>query len=193
MKITKKILKEMIEEAIEEGNNSGYGDGKRKAVEIRRAYKSGKREEPTKEELLSIIQSATDGKSADYAQMYKLAFDMVWSATLTGPVVSKGQLPFANARDSKAARGSNQQSGRNPLYTLEESDMPDLTPGMVLASDVVRVKDAMGNIDNKDEYTQLLTLVLKMSGDISGAEEILRQAMKQLPEFVAQLDGQIDE
>ena len=77
---------------------------------------------------------------------------------------------------------------------IEEQDgMPDLTPGMELASDVVRVKDAMGNIDNKDEYTQLLTLVLKMSGDISGAEEILRQAMKQLPEFVAQLDGQIDE
>ena len=132
MKITKKILKEMIEEAIEEGNNSGYGDGKRKAVEIRRAYKSGKREEPTKEELLSIIQSDID----DYAQMYKLAFDMVWSATLTGPVVSKKQLPFANARDSKAARGSNQQSGRNPLYTLEEQDgMADLTPGMELASE----------------------------------------------------------
>ena len=129
MKITKKILKEMIEEAIEEGNNSGYGDGKRKAVEIRRAYKSGKREEPTKEELLSIIQSDID----DYAQMYKLAFDMVWSATLTGPVVSKKQLPFANP---PSAGVNFKQHHRNPLYTLEEQDgMADLTPGMELASE----------------------------------------------------------
>ncbi len=75
-----------------------------------------------------------------------------------------------------------------------EEEMQDLTPEMELSPDVSRVKDAMGNrIDNKEEFTQLLTLVLKMSGDISGAEEILRQAMKQLPEFVAQLDGQIEE
>tara|TARA_B100001094_G_scaffold224530_1_gene218744 strand:+ start:3009 stop:3272 length:264 start_codon:yes stop_codon:yes gene_type:complete len=80
------------------------------------------------------------------------------------------------------------------LKEMIEEEMQDLTPEMELSPDVSRVKDAMGNrIDNKEEFTQLLTLVLKMSGDISGAEEILRQAMKQLPEFVAQLDGQIEE
>ena len=80
------------------------------------------------------------------------------------------------------------------LKEMIEEEMQDLTPEMELSPDVSRVKDAIGNrIDNKEEFTQLLTLVLKMADDISGAEEILRQAMKQLPEFVAQLDGQIEE
>ena len=79
------------------------------------------------------------------------------------------------------------------LKEIIKEEMQDLTPEMELSPDVSRVKDAIGNrIDNKEEFTQLLTLVLKMADDISGAEAILRQAMKQLPEFVAQLDGQLD-
>ena len=74
-----------------------------------------------------------------------------------------------------------------------EEEMQDLTPEPELSLDVSRVKDAIGDsIDNKEEYSQLLTLVLKMADSISGAEEVLRQAMKQLPEFVAKLDGQTD-
>ena len=79
------------------------------------------------------------------------------------------------------------------LKEMIKEEMQDLTPEMELSPDVSRVKDAIGNrIDNKEEFTQLLTLVLKMADDVQGAEEILRQAMKQLPEFVAQLDGQMD-
>ena len=79
------------------------------------------------------------------------------------------------------------------LKEMIEEELDDLTPEMELSPDVSRVKDAIGNrIDNKEEFTQLLTLVLKMADDVQGAEEILRQAMKQLPEFVAQLDGQMD-
>ena len=79
------------------------------------------------------------------------------------------------------------------LKEMIEEELGDLTPEVELSPDVSRVKDAIGNrIDNKEEFTQLLTLVLKMADDVAGAEEILRQAMKQLPEFVAQLDGQTD-
>jgi len=79
------------------------------------------------------------------------------------------------------------------LKEMIEEELQDLTPEMELSPDVGRVKDTIGNrIDNKDEYTQLLTLVLQMANDISGAEDVLRQAMKQLPEFVAKIDGQMD-
>ena len=80
------------------------------------------------------------------------------------------------------------------ILEMIEEEMQDLTPEPELSPDVSRVKDAIGNrIDNKEEFTQLLTLVLKMSDDITGAEEVLKQAMKQLPEFVAKLDGSVDE
>lgn len=80
------------------------------------------------------------------------------------------------------------------LKKMIEEELEDLTPEEELSPDVGRVKDAIGNrIDNKEEFTQLLTLVLKMSDDITGAEEVLKQAMKQLPEFVAKLDGSVDE
>jgi len=79
------------------------------------------------------------------------------------------------------------------LKEMIEEELGDLTPEVELSPDVSRVKDTIGNrIDNKDEYTQLLTLVLQMADDISGAEDVLRQAMKQLPEFVAKIDGQMD-
>ena len=79
------------------------------------------------------------------------------------------------------------------ILEMIEEEMQDLTPEPELSPDVSRVKDAIGDsIDNKEEYSQLLTLVLKMADSISGAEEILRQAMEQLPEFVAKLDGQTD-
>ena len=79
------------------------------------------------------------------------------------------------------------------LIEMIEEQLGDLTPEMDLSPDVERVKDTIGNrIDNKEEFTQLLTMVLKMADDITGAEDILRQAMKQLPEFIAQLDGKID-
>ena len=77
------------------------------------------------------------------------------------------------------------------LLEMIKEELGDLTPELELSPDVERVKDAMSNkIDNKEEFTQLLTLVLKMADDIAGAEEILRQAMKQLPEFIAQMDDQ---
>ena len=83
---------------------------------------------------------------------------------------------------------------KKQLIEMIKEELQDLTPELELAPDVQRVKDAMGDrIDNREEFTQLLTLVLQMADDITGAEAILRQAMKQLPEFVAQLDGQIDE
>jgi len=77
------------------------------------------------------------------------------------------------------------------LLEMIKEELGDLTPEMELSPDVERVKDAMSNrIDNKEEFTQLLTLVLKMADDVTGAEEILRQALKQLPEFIAQMDDQ---
>lgn len=77
------------------------------------------------------------------------------------------------------------------LTEMIKEELGDLTPEMELSPDVERVKDAMSNrIDNKEEFTQLLTLVLKMADDVTGAEEILRQALKQLPEFIAQMDDQ---
>lgn len=80
------------------------------------------------------------------------------------------------------------------LKKMIEEELEDLTPEMELSPDVGRVKDAIGNrIDNKDEFTELLGLVLKMSNDIAGAEEVLKQAMKQLPEFIAKLDGSVND
>jgi hypothetical protein len=77
------------------------------------------------------------------------------------------------------------------LKQMIKEELGDLTPELELSPDVERVKDAMSNkIDNKEEFTQLLTLVLKMADEVTGAEEILRQAMKQLPEFIAQMDDQ---
>ena len=80
------------------------------------------------------------------------------------------------------------------LKKMIEEELEDLTPEMELSPDVGRVKDAIGNrIDNKDEFTELLGLVLKMGNDIAGAEEVLKQAMKQLPEFIAKLDGSVND
>jgi hypothetical protein len=77
------------------------------------------------------------------------------------------------------------------LKQMIKEELGDLTPELELSPDVERVKDAMSNkIDNKEEFTQLLTLVLKMADEVTGAEEILRQALKQLPEFIAQMDDQ---
>ena len=77
------------------------------------------------------------------------------------------------------------------LTEMIKEELGDLTPELELSPDVERVKDAMSNkIDNKEEFTQLLTLVLKMADEVTGAEEILRQALKQLPEFIAQMDDQ---
>ena len=77
------------------------------------------------------------------------------------------------------------------LLEMIKEELGDLTPELELSPDVERVKDSMSNkIYNKEEFTQLMTLVLKMADDIAGAEEILRQAMKQLPEFIAQMDDQ---
>ena len=80
------------------------------------------------------------------------------------------------------------------LKKMIEEELEDLTPEMELSPDVGRVKDAIGNrIDNKDEFTELLGLVLKMGNDITGAQEVLKQAMKQLPEFIAKLDGSVND
>ena len=77
------------------------------------------------------------------------------------------------------------------LKQMIKEELGDLTPELELSPDVERVKDAMSNkIDTREEFTQLLTLVLKMADEVTGAEEILRQAMKQLPEFIAQMDDQ---
>ena len=127
MKLTKQMLRERIEEELLEydanPNNptapvkgSGYADGKKEAQRMLIASRAGEITEPTKKELLAIIATATEGKSADYAQMYKFAFDKIWSATLTGPVVTPGQLPFANAPDSKGIGAYARHTGKNPLY-----------------------------------------------------------------------------
>ena len=77
------------------------------------------------------------------------------------------------------------------LKQMIKEELGDLTPELELSPDVERVKDAMSNkIDTREEFTQLLTLVLKMADEVTGAEEILRQALKQLPEFIAQMDDQ---
>jgi len=129
MKLTKQMLREMIEEelqyvSMQEADDaiegSGYADGKKEAQGMLIAFRAGEITEPTEEELLAIIAAATEGKSADYAQMYKHAFNETWSATLT-PQPSLGQLPFANARDSKGIGAYARRRGRNPLYTLEET------------------------------------------------------------------------
>ena len=76
---------------------SGYADGKKKAEEKLIAFQAGEITEPTKEDLLALITTATEGKDANYAQMYKFAFQVVWSATLTPPV-PKHQLPHSAQR-----------------------------------------------------------------------------------------------
>ena len=85
---------------------------------------------------------------------------------------------------------------RKILLEMIEEQLDDLTPEEEedLPPDVERIKAAMGkSIDNKEEYAKLMSLVTKMAEDIPGAESVLIDLQKQLPEFVAKIDGSIND